>query len=59
MPTESQHSFDEEKLSETTPQETGEQTGWDGPQDPNNPQNWPLSKRYDHVALVSILTLLM
>jgi hypothetical protein len=29
---------------------------WDGPEDPENPLNWPRRKRVSHVALVSIIT---
>ncbi len=31
--------------------------GWDGPDDPKNPLNWPASIRYGHVVLVSAITL--
>jgi hypothetical protein len=30
---------------------------WDGPKDPDNPLNWPASKKNFHVAIVSIFTL--
>ncbi len=32
---------------------------WDGPDDPANPQNWPLSIRTGHVVLISIITLIV
>ncbi|KAK4225132.1 major facilitator superfamily domain-containing protein [Podospora fimiseda] len=31
---------------------------WDGPNDPENPQNWPMSKRWGNVAVLSILTII-
>lgn len=30
---------------------------WDGPDDPENPRNWPQFKKTYHVAAVSLLTL--
>ncbi|KAI1170816.1 putative MFS transporter [Nemania sp. FL0916] len=30
---------------------------WDGPDDPANPQNWPGSKRWSHIVIVSLLAL--
>ncbi|KAK2767080.1 hypothetical protein FQN54_006399 [Arachnomyces sp. PD_36] len=30
---------------------------WDGPDDPQNPMNWSKGKRFSHVAIVSLLTL--
>lgn len=30
---------------------------WDGPDDPENPMNWSRGKRFSHVAIVSLLTL--
>ncbi|KUJ07188.1 putative MFS transporter [Mollisia scopiformis] len=32
---------------------------WDGPDDPQNPMNWPKSKKRGHVALVSIVNFLV
>lgn len=31
---------------------------WDGPDDVENPQNWPLRKKFVSVAIVSFITLL-
>ncbi|KAK4162828.1 major facilitator superfamily domain-containing protein [Cladorrhinum sp. PSN259] len=31
---------------------------WDGPNDPENPQNWPMSKKWGNVAVLSILTII-
>lgn len=30
---------------------------WDGPDDPQNPQNWPASQKWMNIAVISILTL--
>ncbi|TDZ27904.1 Efflux pump radE [Colletotrichum spinosum] len=30
---------------------------WDGPDDPENPQNWPMKKKWLNIAAISILTL--
>lgn len=31
---------------------------WDGPDDPQNPMNWPDSKKWLNVAVLSILTII-
>jgi hypothetical protein len=31
---------------------------WDGPDDPENPMNWPTSKKIANIGLVSLITLL-
>jgi hypothetical protein len=31
---------------------------WDGEDDPTNPRNWPKSKRWAHVVIISILALI-
>lgn len=31
---------------------------WDGDDDPTNPRNWPGSKRWAHVVVISILALI-
>ena len=31
---------------------------WDGPDDPENPLNWPAKRKYMNIALLSIITLL-
>ncbi|KAL0929776.1 polyamine transporter 3 [Colletotrichum truncatum] len=31
---------------------------WDGPNDPENPQNWPKSRKFVNLALMSILTII-
>lgn len=32
---------------------------WNGPDDPENPMNWPEKKTWGHIALVSLLTFLV
>jgi hypothetical protein len=32
--------------------------GWDGPDDPENPQNWPAKRKWANVAALSIMTIL-
>jgi hypothetical protein len=32
--------------------------GWDGPNDPENPQNWPTRKKVTAVAMASMITFL-
>lgn len=32
--------------------------GWDGPDDPANPQNWPASKKWANIIALSIMTVL-
>ena len=44
--------------TEANEQSSSTIVGWDGPNDPANPLNWPLAKRAIAVALVSAMTLL-
>lgn len=32
---------------------------WDGPEDPDNPYNWPAKKKWANIAILSLLTLLI
>lgn len=32
---------------------------WEGPDDPENPYNWPASKKWSNIAILSLLTLLI
>lgn len=32
--------------------------GWDGPDDPNNPMNWPARKKWTCIGALSVMTLL-
>ncbi|KAF5986065.1 major facilitator family transporter protein [Fusarium bulbicola] len=32
--------------------------GWDGPDDPNNPMNWPAKKKWSCIGALSVMTLL-
>jgi len=31
---------------------------WDGPDDPENPMNWPMKKKWMNIAVLSILTII-
>ncbi len=48
-----------EKGGEET-QEDGDPNlvSWDGPDDPTNPQNWTMRKKWSNVAVLSILTII-
>jgi hypothetical protein len=48
-------------LEEAKPVQVGESNvvDWDGPDDPQNPQNWSPKKRVILIALVSFITLVM
>jgi hypothetical protein len=55
-----QDNFDSE---DQMPSKTGSTTDpnivdWDGPDDPENPMNWPTSKKIANIGLVSLITLL-
>lgn len=32
--------------------------GWDGPDDPHNPMNWPAKRKWSNIAALSLMTLL-
>lgn len=32
--------------------------GWDGPDDPNSPMNWPARKKWANIGALSIMTIL-
>lgn len=32
--------------------------GWDGPDDPNNPMNWPAKKKWSCIGALSLMSLL-
>lgn len=57
---------DTERLPEaadTTPnieasREDFEVVDWDGPDDPENPMNWPESRKWVNLALMSVLTII-
>jgi hypothetical protein len=55
-----QNTFDSE---DQMPSKTGSTNDpnivdWDGPDDPENPMNWPTSKKIASIGLVSLITLL-
>ncbi|KAH8893689.1 MFS general substrate transporter [Thozetella sp. PMI_491] len=33
--------------------------GWDGPDDPDNPMNWPKTKRYMQIVVIAVYTLIV
>lgn len=47
----------EEKI-EGSPSDDPNIVSWDGPDDPHNPMNWPFSKKWATVSLVSAITFL-
>ncbi|KIW27664.1 uncharacterized protein PV07_07387 [Cladophialophora immunda] len=52
--------FEEKDVTTTTVETTVDPdvVGWDGPNDPENPLNWPARKKWTNVALLSLITLL-
>lgn len=36
---------------------TADVLDWDGPDDPDNPMNWPSSKRIPHIVLIALIQL--
>lgn len=53
----------EENTATAEKQESAEETdpnviGWDGPNDPLNPMNWPDNKKWLNVAVLSVLTII-
>ena len=66
-PVPSRRNMDEEATVEGSGKETGptdvtledpNAVGWDGPDDPNNPMNWPARKKWLNIGALSIMTLL-
>jgi hypothetical protein len=49
---------DDQVPSETKSTNDPNIVDWDGPNDPENPMNWPTSKKITNIALVSLITLL-
>ncbi|CAM1501487.1 Fc.00g034710.m01.CDS01 [Cosmosporella sp. VM-42] len=47
----------ESETSNPTPQDQNA-VGWDGPDDPNNPLNWPAKKKWSNIFALSVMTLL-
>ncbi|KAF1950325.1 MFS general substrate transporter [Byssothecium circinans] len=52
------HSSDEETEEQNGDEDDPNVVFWDGPDDPENPLNWPAKKRWGTVAIVSGLTFL-
>ncbi|KAF2872339.1 major facilitator superfamily domain-containing protein [Massariosphaeria phaeospora] len=52
--------MDDQRVGDPTRPAMDENTvDWDGPDDPQNPRNWPLSKKYGHAAMVSAIALIV
>lgn len=51
--------IDEEKAQPTIDQVHENIVDWDGPNDPDNPLNWPLSKSFGHVIIVAVLSMIV
>lgn len=49
-----------EKPSESAAEDDGDPNivSWDGPDDPANPMNWEMRKKWTNVAVLSILTII-
>ncbi|XXG94507.1 hypothetical protein Hte_000764 [Hypoxylon texense] len=50
-------SAEEEKSPATNPDSDPNLVTWTGPDDPENPKNWPISRKYGAVVIVSFFTL--
>lgn len=51
----SQEAADAERVTENaTPKQIDNVMDWDGPNDPDNPQNWPMSKRVYHAVVPAL-----
>ena len=48
----------EESLDEKGSQQDPNIVDWDGPNDPENPLNWPTSKKVTAIGVISLITLL-
>ncbi|KAK1765488.1 polyamine transporter 3 [Phialemonium atrogriseum] len=48
----------EEKRPVTEDEDDPNLVSWDGPDDPQNPKNWPDSKKWFNIAVLSILTII-
>ncbi|KAI0176143.1 MFS general substrate transporter [Hypoxylon sp. FL1284] len=48
---------EEGEESEKAPATNPNPMSWDGPDDPENPKNWPITKKYGAVLIVSLFTL--
>ncbi|KAF2266391.1 MFS general substrate transporter [Lojkania enalia] len=51
-------SGEEPPIGEATGQNDPDVVDWDGPDDPENPLNWPASKKWGNIAVLSAVTLI-
>jgi hypothetical protein len=49
---------DEETTKEVVESQDPNAVGWDGPDDPENPMNWPAKKKWSCIGALSVMTLL-
>lgn len=49
---------DEETTKEVAESQDPNAVGWDGPDDPENPMNWPAKKKWSCIGALSVMTLL-
>lgn len=54
----STHSGNQEKAVVEETEQDPNIVDWDGPDDPENPMNWPEKKKWLNVAVLSILTII-
>ena len=50
------HHVDQHHQDDRKPKEETNLIGWDGPDDPENPQNWPKSKKYTVTIFYASMT---
>lgn len=50
---------DEEAATLASPKLQDDVVDWEGPDDPNNPLNWPATKSFGHVVIVAILSMVV
>jgi hypothetical protein len=48
----------EKKGDETSNEKDPNIVSWDGPNDPLNPMNWPMKKKWLNIAVLSVMTLI-
>lgn len=44
--------------AELAPSDDPNAVGWDGPDDPNNPLNWSMTRKWSNIGALSLMTLL-
>lgn len=49
---------DVEKAGPSPSEDTDALINWDGPDDPENPMNWPKRKRYMQIIMIALYTLI-